>query len=89
MEQHEAYSVLITDESGRQGTGTLFYSEGSSYFYILTCAHAVYTSEAVTIYLLISTDGDPEYREFPVEWFLKEVDRVEVGMETVTVVRAE
>lgn len=52
------------------------------------CA-AVYTSEAVTIHLLISTDGDPEYREFPVEWFLKEVDRVEVGMETVTVVRAE
>ena len=62
MEQHEAYSVLITDESGRQGTGTLFYSEGSSYFYILTCAHVVYTSEAVTIHLLISTDGDPEER---------------------------
>ncbi|MBQ6482448.1 MAG: hypothetical protein IJI45_15170 [Anaerolineaceae bacterium] len=41
------------------------------------------------ISILISTDGDPEYREFPVEWFLKEVDRVEVGMETVTVARAE
>ena len=30
--------------------------------------------------------GYPEYREFPVEWFLKEVDRVEVGMESVKVI---
>lgn len=57
MEQHEAYSVLITDERGKRGTGTLFYTEGSSYFYVLTCAHVIYTSEAVTIHLLIPTDG--------------------------------
>ena len=33
--------------------------------------------------------GYPEDREFPVEWFLKEVARVEIGMEAVTVIRAK
>ena len=33
--------------------------------------------------------GYPEDGEFPVEWFLKEVDRVEVGEDTVRVLRAE
>ena len=33
--------------------------------------------------------GYPEEAEFPIEWFLKEVDRVEVGMDAVTVIRAE
>ena len=32
--------------------------------------------------------GYPEEAEFPIEWFLKEVDRVEVGMDAVTVIRA-
>ena len=63
MEQHEAYSVLITDERGKRGTGTLFYAKGSSYFYVLTCAHVIYTSDAVKIHLLIPTDTDPEERD--------------------------
>jgi hypothetical protein len=33
--------------------------------------------------------GYPEDVDFPVEWFLKEVARVEVGMEVVTVIRAK
>ena len=32
--------------------------------------------------------GYPEDEEFPVEWFLQEVERVEVGMENVRVIRA-
>lgn len=62
MEQHEAYSVLITDDRGRRGTGTLFYTAGSRYFYVLTCAHVIYTSDVVTIHILILTDSDPEER---------------------------
>ncbi len=62
MEQHEAYSALITDDKGRRGTGTLFYTEGSDFFYVLTCAHVIYTSERVSIHILIPTDGDPEER---------------------------
>jgi hypothetical protein len=30
--------------------------------------------------------GYPEDREFPVEWFLEEVARVEIGMESVKVI---
>lgn len=60
MEKHEAYSVLIMDDKGRRGTGTLFYSEGLSSFYVLTCAHVIYTSEKVWIRILIPTAGDPE-----------------------------
>lgn len=60
MEKHEAYSVLITDDKGRRGTGTLFYSEGLRSFYVLTCAHVIYTSERVLIHILIPTTGDPE-----------------------------
>ncbi len=33
--------------------------------------------------------GYPEDGEFPVEWFLKEVDRVKVGEDAVRVLRAE
>lgn len=63
MKKHEGYSVLITDEDkGRRGTGTLFYSEESDFFYILTCAHVIYTSENVKIQILLSTEGDPEER---------------------------
>lgn len=40
MRQYEAYSVLITDEKGKRGTGTLFYAENAASFYVLTCAHA-------------------------------------------------
>ena len=62
MKQHEAYSVLIRDEKGKRGTGTLFYTEGFVSFYILTCAHVIYTAQSVTIHILIPTDGDPEER---------------------------
>lgn len=44
MRQYEAYSVLITDEKGKRGTGTLFYAENAASFYVLTCAHVIYTS---------------------------------------------
>ena len=60
MKAHEAYSVLITDEKGRRGTGTLFYTEGSRFFYVLTCAHVLYTTESVSLHILIPTAGDPE-----------------------------
>lgn len=63
MEKHEAYSVLITDDRGKRGTGTLFYTEGSDSFYVLTCAHVIYTSEKVTICILIQTSGDPVERK--------------------------
>lgn len=43
MRQYEAYSVLITDEKGKRGTGTLFYAENAASFYVLTCAHVIYT----------------------------------------------
>ena len=62
MEKHEAYSVLITDDKGRRGTGTLFYSGGSRSFYVLTCAHVIYTSEKVMIHILIPTSGDPKQK---------------------------
>ena len=57
MERHEVYSVLITDENGKRGTGTLFYTEGSDSFYVLTCAHVIYTAQSVTIHVLIPTDS--------------------------------
>ena len=60
MDRHEAYSVMVTDDKGRRGTGTLFYTANSDFFYILTCAHVIYTSEKVTIHILIPTGGDPE-----------------------------
>lgn len=61
MKKHEGYSVLITDDDkNRRGTGTLFYSEGSDFFYVLTCAHVIYTSENVRIQILLPTEGDPE-----------------------------
>lgn len=59
MKQHEAYSVLITDvEKGKRGTGTLFYTEGSEQFYVLTCAHVIYTSDAVKLHLLIPSEEE-------------------------------
>lgn len=67
METHEGYSVLIQDDKGRRGTGTLFYTGGSKSFYVFTCAHVIYSSEAVTIHFLIPTDGDPEERTVRVE----------------------
>ena len=62
MERYEEYSVLITDdEKEKRGTGTLFYLEGSDAFYILTCAHVIYTAEKVSIHMLIwNTEGDPK-----------------------------
>lgn len=56
MKKHEAYSVLITGDKGNRGTGTLFYQEGSSFFYVFTCAHVIYLSESVTINIIISLD---------------------------------
>lgn len=56
MREHEALSVLITDNKGTRGTGTLFYTEGSDYFYVLTCAHVIYLSEAVDIHILVKDD---------------------------------
>lgn len=59
MKQHETYSVLITDEEkGKRGTGTLFYTEGSEHFYVLTCAHVIYTSDAVKLQILIQGEDD-------------------------------
>lgn len=60
MEQHEAYSVLITDNKGKRGTGNLFYTEGSESFYVLTCAHVIYTAQSVTVHILIPTDSGAE-----------------------------
>lgn len=86
MKQHEAYSVLITDERGRRGTGTLFYAEGSSFFYILTCAHVIYTSETVTIHVLIATDDGPEEQTIIAEksqFHFSPIDKVaQIGDET-------
>lgn len=62
MEKHEAYSVLITDDKGRRGTGTLFYAASSHFFYVLTCAHVIYNAQSVTIHILIPTDRDPVER---------------------------
>lgn len=62
MEKYDAYSVLITDEKGKRGTGTLFYTEGLRFFYIFTCAHVIYTSEAVDIHILIPGAEHPEER---------------------------
>lgn len=62
MKLHEAYSVLITDDKGKRGTGTLFFPQGSAFFYVFTCAHVIYASEAVSIHILILCDGDPEER---------------------------
>lgn len=57
METYESYSVMITDgQSGRTGTGTLFYAGGSQYFYVLTCAHVIYLAEAVDIHMLYTTE---------------------------------
>lgn len=60
MEKYEGYSVLITDNKGGRGTGILFYLEGSNFFYILTCAHVIYTAESVSIHILIPTTIDPK-----------------------------
>ena len=32
---------------------------------------------------IVDQMGYPEEEEFPIEWFLKEVDRVEVGMDVL------
>ena len=52
MEKYQTYSVLITDEKGRRGTGTLFYKKEYNSFYIFTCAHVIYTSNTVTVNIL-------------------------------------
>lgn len=62
MKIQEAYSVLITTDKGKRGTGTLFYAEGSEYFYVLTCAHVIFTSQKVFIHLLEFHEAEP------VEW---------------------
>lgn len=62
MEQYEKYSVLITDDKGKRGTGTLFYTKGSTSFYVLTCAHVIYTSQAVTIHIVLSDDREESVR---------------------------
>lgn len=58
---------MIKDDKGRRGTGTLFYTGGSRSFYVLTCAHVIYTSETVTLHLLIPANGDPEERTIRAE----------------------
>lgn len=58
MEKHEVYSVLITGEKGRRGTGTLFYRKPSEFFYVLTCAHVVYGAETVKINILVADKKD-------------------------------
>lgn len=60
MRQYEAYSVLITDEKGKRGTGTLFYAENAASFYVLTCAHVIYTSHQINIQILIPAAGGPK-----------------------------
>lgn len=81
MEKHEAYSVLITDDKGRRGTGTLFYTEGSQTFYVLTCAHVIYLSEYVDLHLLIATAHDPEekvVRAYKRQFHFSPIDEVKV-----------
>ena len=60
MRQYEAYSVLITDDKGKRGTGTLFYAEDAASFYVLTCAHVIYTSHQINIQILIPAEGGPK-----------------------------
>lgn len=60
MRQHETYSVLITDDKGKRGTGTLFYAEDAASFYVLTCAHVIYTSHQINIQILIPAEGGPK-----------------------------
>lgn len=62
MKIHEKYSVLITDDNGKRGTGTLFYTEGSMFFYVLTCAHVIYTSQAVTVHIVLSDEKEESVR---------------------------
>lgn len=63
MDKHEAYSVLITDNNGRRGTGTLFYEGGSAHFYILTCAHVIYGATEAQISILVDA-GDDDPKEY-------------------------
>lgn len=65
MEKHEEYSVLITGENGRRGTGTVFYRKPSEFFYILTCAHVVYGADTVKIHLLVA-DKKGNVEAFPI-----------------------
>ena len=65
MDKYQTYSVLITDEKGRRGTGTLFYKKEYNSFYIFTCAHVIYTSNKVTIRILLKTANKVE--EFSIE----------------------
>ena len=59
MKTYELYAVLITDdEKGKKGTGTLFYTAGSEHFYVLTCAHVIYTSTSVKLSIIISSEED-------------------------------
>lgn len=60
MRQHETYSVLITDDKGKRGTGTLFYAEDAASFYVLTCTHVIYTSHQINIQILIPAEGGPK-----------------------------
>lgn len=62
METYESYSVLLTGQKGKRGTGTLLYTAGSDVFFILTCAHVIYTLSEVDIHILIPTGRDPEER---------------------------
>lgn len=78
MKQHERYSVLITDENGRRGTGTLFYTEGSESFYVLTCAHVIYTSQEVTIHVLLSDDKEEQVEITRDSFHFSPIDKVEV-----------
>lgn len=86
MKVHEFYSVLITDDKkGKRGTGTLFYTAGSDHFYVLTCAHVIYTSESVKLSILIpSEDYSKEIQVDKSHFHFSPIDQVTViGEESI------
>lgn len=66
MDKHESYSVRIHSDDGKFGTGVLFYSGGSRYFYVMTCAHVIHKCENADIRILVDNKGNVEERVFKV-----------------------
>lgn len=65
----EEYSVLILDkEEKKQGTGTLFYEQGSDRFYVFTCAHALDNLEEIHVRILTDPKGEEAQEWEAVAW---------------------
>ena len=81
MDKYELYSVMITDEKHRRGSGVLFYSKGADYFYVLTCAHVIYLSDIISIHLLIDTPNSPNEEIVEAkkdQFYYSPIDKVEI-----------